>query len=253
MRGPVLSLIASIALCPTVAVAQHAALPPMPAHPLAPPPASVASHVAVRAQAELSSRSHAPGAHFHAALVPARTSHRPPPSHPRPMPPPRPADISVPGLGFDAVHFAATHPNDMERKHRQHQELSFFFPFFGGLPFDSYAPVDENGESHQAQQIAEAPQYDEPTPRSSWSRGESTSTAIAAAPDAATPQPENQEYIFVRSDGTVFFAIAFSWDKEMLRYITREGLRQSAARSSLDLDATRQFNEQRGLRVGPAT
>jgi hypothetical protein len=257
MRGPALSLVACIALAPTVSVAQHAAVPPMAAHPVAlapaPPPASVASPVGVRTQAELSSLSRAPGAHFHSALMPARTSHTPPRSHPRPMPPARPADIPVPGLGFDAVHFAATHPNDTDRKQRQRQELSFFFPFFGGLPFESYAPVEENGEAHQAQQIAEAPQYDEPTPRSWWSRGESRGTTSAPAPDAAAPQPENQEYIFVRSDGTVFFAIAFSWDKEMLRYVTREGLRQSAARSSLDLDATRQFNEQRGLLVRPAT
>ena len=33
----------------------------------------------------------------------------------------------------------------------------------------------------------------------------------------------------------------------MLRYVTRDGIRRSVSRDSLDIDATQQFNEQRGL------
>jgi hypothetical protein len=257
MCRPVLLFIGCIAIFPALVAAQHSAMSPMPAHPIAlapaPPPASAASHVSIRTQAELNSVSRLPGAHFHSAMIPARPPHRLP-AHFRPMPPARAADVPVPGLGFDAVHFAATHPNDTRRNRQGRQELSFFFPFFGGMPSNSYVPAEENGEPSEAQQVAEAPQYEEPSPRSSRPRGESWSSAGALTPlDVAAPQPENQEYIFVRSDGTVFFAIAFSWDRDMLRYVTREGLRQSAARGSLDLDATRQFNEQRGLSFRPAT
>jgi hypothetical protein len=57
----------------------------------------------------------------------------------------------------------------------------------------------------------------------------------------------------VRRDGTLFFAVAYSWDNQTLRYITQEGLRRSVKREALDLAATEQFNEQRGLSfVSPA-
>ena len=62
-----------------------------------------------------------------------------------------------------------------------------------------------------------------------------------------TPIRETSEYIFVRRDGTVFFAVAYAWEKGTLRYVTSEGLRRSVAGDSLDLNATQQFNEQRGL------
>jgi hypothetical protein len=57
----------------------------------------------------------------------------------------------------------------------------------------------------------------------------------------------SSEYVFVRKDGTVFFAVAYTWENGMLRYITREGLRRNASSDSLDLNATQQFNEQRGV------
>jgi hypothetical protein len=51
----------------------------------------------------------------------------------------------------------------------------------------------------------------------------------------------------VRRDGTVFFAVGYAWENGTLHYVTREGLRRNVARDSLDLNATQQFNEQRGL------
>jgi hypothetical protein len=70
----------------------------------------------------------------------------------------------------------------------------------------------------------------------------------AAPPSAPTaPQPEVPEYVFVRRDGGLLFAVAYSWDRGMLRYVTREGFRKSVLRDALDLEATRRFNEQRGL------
>ncbi|MGB6884775.1 MAG: hypothetical protein WBE10_12065, partial [Candidatus Acidiferrum sp.] len=57
----------------------------------------------------------------------------------------------------------------------------------------------------------------------------------------------SDEYVFVRRDGTLFFATAFAWENGTLRYITREGLRHTMSLDQLDLNATQQFNQQRGL------
>jgi hypothetical protein len=61
------------------------------------------------------------------------------------------------------------------------------------------------------------------------------------------PQVNAPEYVFVRRDGTVFFAVAYSWENGSLRYISSEGMRRSVSRDTLDLNATQQFNEQRGM------
>jgi len=54
--------------------------------------------------------------------------------------------------------------------------------------------------------------------------------------------------VFVRQDGTVFFAVAFTFDSANLRYITRDGFRKTAPLASLDLAATQTgFRRQRGL------
>ena len=71
--------------------------------------------------------------------------------------------------------------------------------------------------------------------------------AAAETAGAAPTATDSDQFVFVRRDGTVFFAVAYSWEKGTLRYITNEGLRKTVTRDALDLDATRQFNEQRGL------
>jgi hypothetical protein len=61
------------------------------------------------------------------------------------------------------------------------------------------------------------------------------------------PQADVPEYVFVRRDGTVFFAVAYTWDQGSLRYISSEGMKHSVSRDTLDLKATQEFNEGRGL------
>ena len=73
------------------------------------------------------------------------------------------------------------------------------------------------------------------------------SAPVVSAEPAQAAQRETEQYVFVRRDGTVFFAVAYSWDSGMLRYVTQEGLRRSVAGDALDLGATQQFNEQLGL------
>ena len=61
--------------------------------------------------------------------------------------------------------------------------------------------------------------------------------------------PAQQEYVFVKRDGTLIFAVAYSWINDRLQYVTREGIRRTIPRNTLDLDATQQFNDQRGVPI----
>jgi len=64
---------------------------------------------------------------------------------------------------------------------------------------------------------------------------------------APAPVRDASEYVFVRRDGTLLFGVAYSWDNGTLRYVTREGMRRSVSQDALDMEATQQFNEQRGV------
>jgi len=145
---------------------------------------------------------------------------------------------AVPGLGFDFVHFAAVHPNAF---HRHRINLGGFFPFFsGGFVMPSVpVVVDEESAPESEEVVAE----DAPRRRVHMVASEpppvATEVAAAAGP--------TDEYVFVRRDGTVFFAVAYSWENGALRYITSQGLRGTVTRDTLDLNATQQFNDQRGL------
>ena len=61
------------------------------------------------------------------------------------------------------------------------------------------------------------------------------------------PPKDVAQYVFVRRDGGLIFAVGYSWDKQTLRYVTPDGIRRNIARDALDLKATEEFNEQRGL------
>ena len=146
---------------------------------------------------------------------------------------------AVPGLGFDFVHFAATHPNAFKH-HRVN--LGGFFPFFsGGFVMPSIpAVVDEAAPVEEVEEVAEA------APKRVRVVRQEPQPVVSPAPETGPMRP-SEEYVFVRRDGTLFFAVAYSWEDGALRYITSQGLRGSMAREALDLNATQQFNEQRGL------
>src|SRR6266571_5278420 len=126
---------------------------------------------------------------------------------------------TVPGLGFDEPHLAATCGPAAVGAGRHGRRTPFFFPIFSGEFFLPSSPVTvEEG------------------------------AAPARAAETASPAPqEAEQFVFVRRDGTVFFAVAYVWENGALRYITSEGLRRTVAQDALDLAATQQFNEQRGL------
>jgi hypothetical protein len=149
----------------------------------------------------------------------------------------------VTGLGFDYVHYAAVHPN----AYRPHFRAGGIVPFLGGGGL--YVPVEYYGESAPvAEQSEEAVAEKGPA---DLERPDSASQVLAAPvrehSAASIPSAPTPEFIFVRRDGTVFFAVAYSWVNGSLQYITQDGLRKIAALTTLDLDATSQFNEQRGV------
>ena len=251
-----LPLVLVLFFTPVLVHAQHAAapaLPPMAAHPVAIAPVPPALHVAPVGGV----------VSVHASPRPVAGGHRTPASSPRgtlrPASSPKPAvkpqpipstpvftgasvaedDLGAPGLGFDYVHYAAVHP-DAGRNHFGGGVV----PFVGGgiyVPYPVYmdngAPAEPAAESAPAE--AEQPVEDtaaRPEPMAVRSHAHSNS-----------PAEQDSEYVFVRRDGTVFFAVAFTFDSTYLRYITQDGLRKSVPLASLDLAATQQFNEQRGL------
>lgn len=150
-------------------------------------------------------------------------------------------ETNVPGLGFDYVHFAAVHPNGVGARHRFVSGGSVV-PFLGGgiympIPYYVEQPAEEAPAAEPADTSEELAEADAP-------RGNTIVRRSAA------PLPEtSSEYVFVRKDGTMFFAVAYSWNAGSLQYVTKEGLRRSVPLSTLDLDATQQFNEQRGITV----
>jgi hypothetical protein len=154
--------------------------------------------------------------------------------------------VPVPGLGFDMTHLAATRGPGAVGAGRHRRQQPVFFPFIDGgffLPSSPgvveeaaapEAPEEENAET----EIAERPRR---------ARVMRPAPAAPQVEEASAAPRATEEFVFVRRDGTVFFAVAYAWENGTLRYVTSEGLRRSVARETLDLNATQQFNEQRGL------
>jgi hypothetical protein len=149
---------------------------------------------------------------------------------------------AAPGLGFDETHLAATRG----RRFGAHRRGGFnagFFPFFEGAFVLPTPVLVEQAPANEVQEEIVEPDVQERLQRVRPRESAPTYSAEAAP----APQRDTEEYVFVRRDGTVFFAVAYSWDNGTLRYIMQDGLRRSVAGNALDLGATQQFNEQRGL------
>jgi hypothetical protein len=157
----------------------------------------------------------------------------------------RPGCNSAPGLGFDAVHQAAVCGSGTAGLRSRGQQFPFFFPFFDGgfsLPGPA-AAVEESSAAETSQ-----PEATDSDVRERSRRYRDAQPATEPATETASSAlGDSEEIVFVRRDGTVFFAVAYAWEKGTLRYITSQGFRRTVSQEALDLDATRQFNEQRGL------
>jgi hypothetical protein len=159
---------------------------------------------------------------------------------------------NVPGLGFDYPHLAAISGN--RHIHDGRPDGGSPFGFSGFLLtspiFAEEAPAAEPQASTTQDEVADDAPDVQRSPRHSR-----TSRAASESEAQTTPSPQGdvEQYVFVRRDGGLVFAVAYSWENETLRYVTPEGLRRSIGRDTLDLNATQQFNEQRGLNFrGPA-
>jgi len=151
------------------------------------------------------------------------------------------SDLGVPGLGFDYVHYAATHPN----AGRHHFEGGVV-PFVGGGIYVPYPVYMEGGAPAESAAENSPGETEQPAPAEE-AAARPGDVVVRSYVNSRAPAAPDSEYVFVRRDGTVFFAVAFTFDSANLRYITQDGFRKTAPLASLDLAATQQFNEQRGL------
>src|ERR1700719_3517776 len=162
-------------------------------------------------------------------------------------------ESNVPGLGFDAVHVAATRGNrsglgrDRDHVRDRRNEFGVLFPFFDGGGY--YVPTgpDISGDVPGDGQGVDDAEDQGPGPDDRPSPYDRPRNVNRPPTEQPGPQANVPEYVFVRREGTVFFAVAYSWDQGSLRYISTEGTRRSVSRDTLDLKATEEFNEQRGL------
>jgi len=153
--------------------------------------------------------------------------------------------VPVPGLGFDMTHLAATRGPEAVGAGRHREQQPILFPFIDGGFFLPSSPVvvEEAAAPEAAEENAET----EVAERPRRARVTQPAPAPPQVEEASAAPRQTEEFVFVRRDGTVFFAVAYAWENGVLRYVTSEGLRRTIARETLDLNATQQFNEQRGL------
>ncbi|HKV61873.1 MAG TPA: hypothetical protein VJO16_08170 [Candidatus Acidoferrum sp.] len=156
----------------------------------------------------------------------------------------------VPGLGFDYAHLAAIHPRGSRGHGRGHNHgfVAGYFPFYGGAYYWPLYPdeVDDESAANNAPQVDQQ-EGEEPPPAETEAPLEPAAVTRDYAPQPPPAPPQTEEYVFVRRDGTLFFATAFAWEHGTLRYISREGISRTLSLDQIDLHATQQFNQQRGL------
>jgi len=241
---------------PVLLHAQHAgapAVPVMAAHPAAIVPAVPASHLAplvAVAGAPANSRPVTSGYRVHSsssggAVRPTASpkvtgKSQPVPSAPVLTSAPLAEDeLDAPGLGFDYAHYAAVHRNS-----GRHLFGGDSVPFVGGGSYIPYPVYLDNGAIAEPAAEDATAEIEQPVEDTAASPEE---TPVWSHAHSSAPIEPESEYVFVRRDGTVFFAVAFTFDSTDLRYVTQDGFRKSIPLASLDLAATQKFNEQRGL------
>lgn len=157
----------------------------------------------------------------------------------------------VPGLGFDFPHLAAVGGN-RQRLVRFGTGFGLGGFLFGAPPIivEEVQPTDTQGsaeDENDAESVAQAERLRQLRAYEQRLNAQRAASEQPAAPAVAVSEEQPPEYVFVRRDGGLLFAVAYSWENGTLRYVTREGTRRTVSRDAIDLPATEQFNEQRGL------
>ncbi|MGA2429883.1 MAG: hypothetical protein ABSH13_15400 [Candidatus Acidiferrum sp.] len=150
--------------------------------------------------------------------------------------------MNVPGLGFDYPHLAAVNPQHGRGRSGFGAGVPFGYGY-GGYLLSPEIVVENPQAVEEAQQ---GPPDDSGANPVVADAGSGAERQYYSRP-APEPPVDTSEYVFVRRDGGLLFAVAYSWDNGTLRYVTRDGVRKSVTQDALDMDATQQFNEQRGL------
>jgi hypothetical protein len=153
-------------------------------------------------------------------------------------------DNPVPGFGFDYTHFFAVHPN-AGRHHFRH-DSGFVIPFIDG---GFYMPVPMEAEQGLAVPQAEEGEATNQPAQAQQSSARDDDRNFRDRMRSEPLPPEQAEYVFVRQDGSLIFAVAYSLINDRLQYVTAEGLRRTIPLNTLDFAATQQFNEQRGVSI----
>jgi hypothetical protein len=145
----------------------------------------------------------------------------------------------APGFGFDYPHFFAVHPTWNVCS----QFSGSVVPWYGGYGGGYYPYPAPSQEAEQESTSNEQPESNRvvyvPVPPAAPSSPSST----------YTPTEPVAEFVFVKHDGSTFSAVAYSWTKDKLQYVTKEGMRRSTGIDTLDLAATERMNEERGNTV----
>ena len=236
--------IVSLAVLPAIASAQRGGMGAGMAHPaMAAPAPHVAMHASPPAGAHVTSQLNS-GTHYVSGMRYVRTRSGAIVARPIPH---STASVQragsgrqllsqdmVPGLGFDYAHVAAIHPNGFNGPGRNRRLWERFSRSFmaadttcRSLPMTMWT-MRPWPNRNKPIRTAASTQTAEPE------RPARPSRDYVPAPQTAS-EKEAEQYVFVRRDGTVFFASAYAWENGTLRYITSEGLRHTVTADKLDL------------------
>jgi hypothetical protein len=144
----------------------------------------------------------------------------------------------VPGLSFNIQALAPADRRD-RRRSRFVTPLLWYSPFYS--PYEDYAYDEPQPPYDYRQRDYYQPPHTAPQPPQF-----APSEASSANAEPQPPPPEVGQFVLVRLDGQVVFAVAFTAVDGRLTYVTREGLRRSFPVAELDKDATRQMNDANG-------
>lgn len=164
----------------------------------------------------------------------------------------------VPGFGFDFTHFAAVNRDlgvraliDPITQHelalaRQIRRETPVFPI--ALPLFSNPTqviIFQQPPVVVLQQPA-AEEEPEARPERAHYAGPEAKLEPASPPQQVR---EAGEFVLVRRNGTLVFAVAFFTQSDRVVYVTREGIRRSLPLAEIDVDATLRMNEERGTTI----
>jgi len=151
----------------------------------------------------------------------------------------------VPGFGFDYEHFSAVHPTWNTCNHVS----GGIVPSLGGGSYDPAPYYSAPGNQEAADENASSEQPESRRITYAQEPAVSASSQSDSNSYSYTPTEPVVEFVFVKRDGSTFYAAAYFVLKDKVQYVTREGLCRSVSLDSLDPDATHKFNEERGNTV----